>query len=79
MSQKPMQMIMLDFFQSVNDLQPAFIMVRDRFSGFTEGRAIEQMDQLEVKKLLTEWIARFGHLAVVLTDNAEAFKSELMR
>ena len=79
MSQKPMQMIMLDFFQSVNDLQPAFIMVRDRFSGFTEGRAIEQMDQLEVKQLLTEWIARFGPPAVVLTDNAEAFKSELMR
>ncbi len=70
---------MLDFLQPVKDLQPAFLVIRDRFSGYTEGRAMEKMDQNEIKQLLTEWICRFGPPAIVLTDNAEAFKSELMQ
>ena len=69
---------MADFLQPERVTQPAFLVFRDRFSGYTEGRAIEKMDQFEVKQLLIEWIARFGPPSAFKTDNAEASNSELM-
>jgi hypothetical protein len=79
MPRRPMDLIMADFLQPERVTQPAFLVFRDRFSGYTEGRAIEKMDQFEVKQLLIEWIARFGPPSAFKTDNAEAFNSELMR
>jgi hypothetical protein len=79
MPRRPMDLIMADFLQPEKINQPAFIVFRDRFSGYTEGRAIEKMDQFEVRQLLIEWIARFGPPSVFKTDNGEAFNSDLMR
>jgi hypothetical protein len=79
MPKRAMDLVMADFLQPEKSNQPAFLVFRDRFSGYTEGRAIEKMDQLEVKQLLIEWIARFGPPSIFKTDNAEAFSSSTMR
>jgi hypothetical protein len=79
MSSRPMEMVMADFLQPEKDVQPGFIIFRDRYSGFTEGRAIEKLDSLEVRQLLLEWISRFGSPAVFQTDNAEAFKAQILK
>jgi hypothetical protein len=79
MSKAPMEMVMADFLQPEKDSQPAFLVFRDRFSGYSEGRAIEKLDTPEVKQLLTEWIARFSAPLVFQTDNGKAFRSESMR
>ena len=78
MPKRPMDLIMADFLQPEKISQPAFLVFRDRYSGYTEGRAIEKMDQYEAKQLLIEWIARFGPPSIFKTDNAEAFNSDLM-
>ncbi len=44
MPKRPMEMIMADFLQPEKLTQPGFVIFRDRFSGFTEGRAIEKLD-----------------------------------
>ena len=79
MPKRPMEMVMADFLQPERVSQPGFVIFRDRFSGFTEGRAIEKLDSFEVRQLLVEWICRFGVPRVFLTDNAESFKSETMK
>jgi hypothetical protein len=79
MPKRAMDLIMADFLQPEKATQPAFLVFRDRFSGYTEGRAMERMDQFEVRQLLIEWIARFGPPSIFKTDNAEAFNSEMMR
>jgi hypothetical protein len=79
MVKKPMEMIMADFLQPEKVTQPAFLLIRDRFSGFTEGRAVEKLDSFEVRQLLLEWISRFGPPTTFLTDNAEAFNAEIMQ
>ena len=70
---------MADFLQPEKDVQPGFLVFRDRFSGYTEGRAIEKLDAPEVKQLLTEWIARFSSPLIFQTDNGKAFRSSTMR
>jgi hypothetical protein len=75
----PMQFVMADFLQPERNTQPALLVFRDRYSGFTEGRAIEKLDSFEVKQLLTEWIARYGPPKTFMSGNAEAFCSENMR
>ena len=35
-------------------------MLRDRFGGYVEGRAIERLGSYEVRQLFLEWISRFG-------------------
>jgi hypothetical protein len=79
MTKKPMEMLMADFLQPEKDLQPGFLVFRDRFSGYCEGRAIEKLDSLEVQQLLTEWIARFSAPLIFHTDNGRAFRSNLMK
>jgi hypothetical protein len=74
----PMELVMADFLEPERS-QPGLLVFRDRFSGYTEGRAMERLDSLEVKQLLTEWVARFGPPQTFMTDNAEAFSAELMR
>ncbi len=74
-----MQLVMADFLLPERNAQPGLLVFRDRYSGFTEGRAIEKLDSLEVKQLLTEWIRRYGPPEIFMTDNAEAFGSETMR
>jgi hypothetical protein len=71
-----MEMIMADFLQPEKVSQPGFVVFRDRFSGYTEGRAIEKLDSFEVRQLLIEWMSRFGVPHVFLSDNAESFKAE---
>jgi hypothetical protein len=44
----PMEMVMADFLQPEKDIQPGFIIFKDRYSGFLEGRAIEKLDSFEV-------------------------------
>ena len=78
MVRKPMEMIMVDFLQPEKSSQPAFIVIRDRYSGYVEGRAIEKMDSFEVRQLLLEWISRFGAPLTFLSDNAEAFSANIM-
>ena len=76
MPKHPMEMVMGDFLQPEKDRQPGFFLLKDRFSGFLEGRAIEKLDSFEVRQLLLEWIARYGPPAIFWTDNAEAFSAE---
>jgi hypothetical protein len=76
MPKHPMEFVMADFLQPEKSTQPGFLVFRDRYSGFTEGRAIEKLDSFEVRQLLIEWIARFGPPATFMTDNAEAFSAD---
>ena len=78
MIKHPMSLLMADFLQPEKSL-PGFIIIRDRYSGYTEGRAIDKLDSYEVKQLLTEWISRFGVHSIFMTDNAEAFSAENLR
>jgi hypothetical protein len=78
MMKNPMEMIMADFLQPEKGTQPAFIVFKDRYSGFIEGRAIEKLDSFEVRQLLIEWISRYGPPAIFHTDNAEAFSAQNM-
>ncbi len=70
---------MADFLQPEKVRQPCFLSFRDRYSGHTEGRAIEHLDSAEVRQLLIEWIARICSPNLFITDNAGAFKSELLK
>ncbi len=78
MPKRPMEMLMADFLQPEKVSQPGFVVFRDRFSGYTEGRAIEKLDSSEVRQLLIEWMCRFGVPSVFLSDNAESFKANLV-
>ena len=70
---------MADFIQPDRSKLPGFLIFRDRFSGLTEGRAIEHFDSFEIKQLLIEWIARYGRPNIFISDNAESFKSDLLQ
>jgi hypothetical protein len=76
---KPMEILMADFIQPDKSKLPGFLIFRDRYSGLTEGRAIERFDSFEIKQLLIEWIARYGSPHIFISDNAESFKSDLLR
>jgi len=75
----PMQMVMGDFLQPEKNTQPGFLLLKDRYSGFLEGRAIEHLDSFEIRQLLLEWITRYGPPSVFMSDNAEAFSAEHMK
>ena len=57
---RPMQILMADFIQPDKAKLPSFLIFRDRYSGLTEGRAVERLDSFEIKQFLIEWIARYG-------------------
>jgi hypothetical protein len=66
MAKSPMEILIADFLQPDKVKFPAFLVFRDRFSGHTEGRAIEKFDSYEVRQLLIEWISRFGSPSLYL-------------
>jgi hypothetical protein len=73
------ELVMADFACPEKEKYPGFLVLRDRYSGWTEIRAIEKLDSLEVRQLLLEWGARFGFPSIFLTDNAEAFNAGIMQ
>ncbi len=48
MAKAPMEIVMAEFLQPEKNTQPGFLVFRDRYSGYSEGRAIENLDSPEI-------------------------------